>query len=321
MAIRLSNLLPSSDHKLMTPADAVRISAYLLRDASFELTVSQTKQLSEVTGLPNAGQIALTFLPSNTPAEIVGAAARLRAAGFTPVPHVLARALKSARAMEEWLRALAAEAGVSRVLLIAGDLSAARGPFPDTLSVLQTGVLARVGISSVGLAGYPEGHPVASDQQMRSALVAKLAACRNQGIDPWIVTQFCFEAEPIMRYLTNLPTEAQGVPIRIGIAGPSNPATLLKFALRCGVGASMRVLQKSSIGKIARLLNEGRPEGLIAKLGTRLADCPGLGAEGFHIYSFGGLARTVAWRQELLALIGPAGADGLGGPQQPMIGK
>ena len=84
------------------------------------------------------------------------------------------------------------------------------------------------------------------------------------------------------------------VPVRIGLAGPATPATLLKFALRCGVGNSVRTLQ-SQTARFTRLLVETAPndivEGLIAAVSEqRLRALP-----GFHVFPFGGLRATARW--------------------------
>src|SRR4029077_19719174 len=94
--------------------------------------------------------------PSVTHHDIVAACARLRRAGFVPVPHVAARRLASFTQANDFLRRVAVESEVDRVLIIGGDDTPV-GPFRAGLDLLATGVVERHGIAQVAFAGYPEG--------------------------------------------------------------------------------------------------------------------------------------------------------------------
>jgi methylenetetrahydrofolate reductase (NADPH) len=127
-----------------------------------------------------------------------------------------------------------------------------------------------------------------------AALTRKLAFCRGNGLDPWVVTQFCFEAAPILAFVKTLRERAPACPVRIGIAGRARPATLLKFALRCGIGASMMALQKQGVGRVRHLVGDGSPGFLVHELGAALAGGDH-GVQGLHLFSFGATRETVAW--------------------------
>jgi hypothetical protein len=63
-----------------------------------------------------------------------------------------------------------------------------------------------------------------------------------------IATQFAFEAGPIIDWVNRLAMpRAWRLPVHIGVAGPAKLQTLIKFAVACGVGPSLKVLQKRAM--------------------------------------------------------------------------
>jgi methylenetetrahydrofolate reductase (NADPH) len=69
-------------------------------------------------------------------------------------------------------------------------------------------------------------------------------------------------------------------------------ATLAKFAIRCGVGHSLRALT-SGHASVTRLLVEADPARIIASLTA--ADRGAIGLAGLHFFTFGGVRLTSAW--------------------------
>jgi methylenetetrahydrofolate reductase (NADH) len=98
---------------------------------------------------------------------------------------------------------------------------------------------------------------------------------------------------PVIDWLRAFESEFNE-PVRIGLAGPATPATLLKFALRCGVGNSVRALQ-SQAGRFTRLLTETAPDALVDDLRRASAERRIRAVPGFHIFPFGGLRATAKW--------------------------
>jgi methylenetetrahydrofolate reductase (NADPH) len=127
---------------------------------------------------------------------------------------------------------------------------------------------------------------------MDEALRQKLAWGRENGIAMGVVSQFCFEAEPVIEWLARFQDEFTEA-ARIGIAGPANPATLLKFALRCGVGNSVRALQRQA-GRFTRLLTETAPDQLIDDL-LDAAAAGKIRLPDFHVFPFGGIRPAARW--------------------------
>ncbi|MGZ5573363.1 MAG: methylenetetrahydrofolate reductase [Usitatibacter sp.] len=235
----------------------------------------------------------VSFVPGQTWRETISACVAARAAGLEPVPHIPARELSSVEALDNLVAQLTARAGVRRVLLVGGDRSVPAGPFAQSLDLLRSGMLARNGIREVGVAAHPEGHPRIADAELRRAEQEKIAYAEQQGIELTFVTQFFFDAEPFLSWAREL--RARGVRARIvaGLAGPASLATLFKFALRCGVGPSVRALGTRP-GALAGLIGDRGPESVVRAIARSAAD-PGIEPVGIHLYSFGGLARTCAW--------------------------
>jgi methylenetetrahydrofolate reductase (NADPH) len=224
--------------------------------------------------------------------DIVAVCAKLRRAGFVPVPHIAARRLASFTQARDYMQRAAAEAGVESVLLIGGDPDHPVGPFSGSFDLLATGVVEAHGIGEVIFAGYPEAHPRIDTHSLDAALDAKIALAQQRGLEVALITQFGFEPEPIQRWVASLRERGIGCPVEVGVAGPANVATLAKFAFRCGVGASLRALARGHTA-FARILAEATPDAFIASLvAGEDASAP---LDGLHLFTFGGVRRTAQW--------------------------
>ena len=282
----------------MATAAAVRPetnrSNALLRGHSIEITAKDGERIARLAGrIPPGTPVAVTFLPGEDAAARTLAARRLREAGFIPVPHLAARRLRSPAALDDFLAALTGEAAVDRVFVVAGDLAAAAGPYDDALAIIRSGLLARHGIAHVGIAGYPEGHPDIGRDALDRALRDKLRELRDAGHTAWIVTQFGFDADPVLAWLEALHSNGIDIPVRVGVAGPASAKSLLRFAARCGVGVSAKVLAKYGLS-LTRLIGNAGPGPLVSELAGRL-DPARHGEVGLHFYPFGGLEKTADW--------------------------
>ena len=265
-----------------------RISAFLA-GASLELSSRNPEEIDACAGLLDPGTaVYISFPPGQTYHGTVALAARLARAGFRPVPHVSARRIASREALDDYLARVAGEAGVDSALVIGGDSDRAVGAFDSSFALLETGLFQRHGIVHIGVAGYPEGHPRIAPAALESALAAKTAYARERGLEPCVVTQFCFDADEILRWTARI--KEQRLPVRVGLAGPASLPRLLRFAAMCGVGASLRAL-RASPGAITRLMVEAGPEVALRQLARR----SGPPVAGAHFFSFGGLVRTARW--------------------------
>ena len=268
----------------------------MLRDYSVELVPRAPRLIdSAIDRLPPRTLVSLTWIPGTNPMDMVAPAAKLRHAGLFVMPHVGARHLQSRKQLEELAARLVGEAGVERVLVVGGDRRKPAGPFDSSLAVMQSGIFQRVGILRMAVAGFPEGNPNISTEALNKALAAKVAFARQEGIRLSILTQFCFSAEPILNWLRGLRERGIGAPVRVGLAGPAGVMTLLRYAVRCGVGNSMHVLTENPT--FAKALVNSGPEPILREIATELdePEWERLGIAGFHFYLFGGLNRTLDW--------------------------
>ncbi len=260
---------------------------------SLEMTAGDVPALEEAAPLiaPET-PIAITWLPGETVEARIAAARAVRALGFEPMPHFSARRIASAAEFEDYLTRAVAEAGVRRCFVIAGDPAEASGPFADSEALIATGAFEQAGIAALGLAGHPEGHPAMSEAQCWEVLARKVADVERRGMAALVVTQFAFDAAPILRWLGELRARGIAAPVRIGVPGPAGIKTLLRFAARCGVGASASVLAKYGIS-LSRLIGTAGPDRFVDALAAGLEERHG--KVRLHFYPFGGLARTVQW--------------------------
>jgi methylenetetrahydrofolate reductase (NADPH) len=268
--------------------------ASLVSEYSIEMTANDGNALRDARDLiPCGTSVSITFLASETALARVAAAKQARSFGFSPRPHISARRLASARELETFLADLVARAQIDRTFVVAGDLAQPAGPFFDALAVIKSGLLGKYGVRHVGITGYPEGHPDFSEAILWQALRDKHRALTDFGHSYDIITQFGFDDKPVLAWLEKLRDLGITVPVRVGVPGPASVKTLLRFAARCGVGASASVMAKYGVS-ISKLLTTAGPDAFISELAARL-DPAKHGDVRLHLYPFGGLAKTAEW--------------------------
>lgn len=267
-----------------------------MENYSLEMTAKDIDSLSEArTLIPQGTPISVTYLPSEELSARVAAAKAVKDCGFVPVPHISARRLTSTDALVEFLDRLN-QVGIERTFVVAGDPPQPLGPYEDALAVIRSGLLARANIRRVGISGYPEGHPDISETKLWKALKDKTAALADAGCETEIMTQFAFDSDAILHWLGRVRDAGITVLVRVGVAGPTSVKTLLRFAARCGVGASAKVMGKYGIS-ITRLVSTAGPDKLIGDLASRI-DTAIHGEVMLHLYPFGSLAKTASWARE-----------------------
>lgn len=238
--------------------------------------------------------VYITFLPGSNFEDTIAVAQRLRGEGLEPIPHLAARSVPSKKFLDDGLARLCGEANVSRVLIIGGAVTSPVGEFSDSMQLLATGLFDRHGIGSIGLAGHPEGSPDISDEGIRAALKWKNEFAQRTDAKMYLVTQFCFEAEPIIQWDRRLQAEGNKLPIHVGVPGLATIKTLLAHSKACGIGASMTFLSKQAMN-VAKLLTVSAPDRLVADLAAYKAVDPQCGIAGVHMYPLGGLKKTADW--------------------------
>jgi methylenetetrahydrofolate reductase (NADPH) len=270
------------------PLDAVARIAALMAGFSIEVTRPSAADIDALAVLQRRTRVYLSAVPNRPAAESIDNAIRLRAAGFDPVPHLAVRNFTSAAALDDVVARLNGEAGVDNALVIAGDRSE-YGPFRCALDAIDSGVLRRRGLRSIGIAGYPEGHPRIGDDELWRALAAKIAAAEATGLTVEIVTQFSFDAQAILDFIARLRAFGFDHRLRIGLAGPTGLTSLMRYAARCGVRASAGGLARRA-GLMRQMFAMATPDDLI----RTLADTAPAGV-ALHFFSFGGIPATSRW--------------------------
>jgi methylenetetrahydrofolate reductase (NADH) len=269
------------------PEGVARIAGFMA-DFSVEATRPSDADIAAMSVLPRGTRVYVSAVPGRPAQEAISAAMRLRLAGFEPVPHIAVRNFDSREALDDFLAKLTDQAQVRRVLVIAGD-RAECGPFRRAHDAIDSGVFRRRGIRSIGIAGYPDGHPKIGPDALRRALAEKIAAVEATGLTVEIVTQFCFDAQRMLGYVAQLRAYGFEQPVRIGLAGPTSLSSLLRYASRCGVRASAQALAQRA-GLIRQVFALTVPDDLIRALAQAAP-----AHVSAHFFSFGGLGATARW--------------------------
>jgi methylenetetrahydrofolate reductase (NADPH) len=271
-----------------SPTDpAARIAAFMT-GFSVEVTRPSDTDIASLAPLERGARIYLSAVPGRPTDEAIAAAVQMRDAGLQPVPHIAVRNFASVEALDDFLARLNGEAAVDTVLVIAGDRSEC-GPFRSALDAIDSGLLPRRGVRTIGIAGYPDGHPRIGDDELRRALSEKIAAAEAVGLNVEIVTQFCFDARCILDFIARLRTFGLDHCLRIGLAGPTSLTSLMRYASRCGVRASAQALTQRS-GLMRQMFTTAAPDDLILALADAAPS-----AVVPHFFSFGGIAATARW--------------------------
>ncbi|HWV55767.1 methylenetetrahydrofolate reductase [Pseudorhodoplanes sp.] len=265
-----------------------------LTDFSLEVTRPKLTDLEAIRDSAGAGiRVYVSAIPTRPSAELIEQSAMVRKVGLEPIPHIAVRNYTSRDELSGIIGRLASEAGVRHVLVISGDRGDSSGPFTASLEIIESGILQQHGITNVSIAGHPDGHPVVANDVMYRALLAKIEAAEQSGLTADIVTQFAFDANGITRWVMKMRDLGIEAPIRIGLAGPTNLTTLLKYAQRCGVKASIGGITKHA-GLVKNLFGVSAPDSIVRVLAGENA-AGSLGSVAVHYFSFGGVAATSKW--------------------------
>ena len=291
---------------MSSPASAIESGlqerlAELVAASSLELAPRELHRAAEMAALLPANTcVYLPSLPGLPLARTLEAVAALRAVGLDPVPHVSARRVLDRDEFRSFLKRSVDEYGVHRVLVIGGDEPKAKGPFEDSLAVIESGILAECGVREIGVSGYPEGHPKIPPLVLEESLKKKIKMAGEQGLGLYVVTQFSFSPARMVEFCSHLARTAPHVGIYMGVAGPTDPAALARYAQRCGVSVSLRALRNLGAG-IAKLVTHTDPHEHVVALARYARSREPGNLVGLHLYSFGGGVRTARWMSQLIS--------------------
>ncbi|MBL4813764.1 MAG: methylenetetrahydrofolate reductase [Rhodobacteraceae bacterium] len=281
---------------------------------SIEVMPRTAAKIEDFTALlPKDTRVYIAHIDGTPIEDMVATASRIAAQGFPVMPHIPARMIADEAMLADWIARYQGEAGVEQALLLAGGLATARGDYDNSMQLLESGLFDKAGFKRLHVAGHPEGSrdidPDGSDRAVMEALHWKQAFTERTDATMALATQFCFDAAPVIAWADRLAEEKISLPIHIGTAGPAKLQTLIKFAIACGVGASLKVLQKRAMD-VTKLLLPYEPTTFIADLARHKAANPGFGIEQVHFFPLGGIKTTAAWTAQ------NGGASGIAAAQQ-----
>lgn len=270
-------------------------------DGSTEVTPNDEKSLNEMARILPAGYpVYVANTPKTSPDDVVRVALRLQELGLTASPHVIARRVVDANRLRDRLRLLTA-GGVRQLLLVAGDVAIPNPAFSSTVELLESGVVADAGIRTIVVGGHPEGHPVVPEDVLWQALERKQAIARSTGLTMHIATQFGFDSRSLTQWERGLAARGIELPIHAGIAGPTPFSRLLKYAMHCGVGASLKAVSGNpmSFSRLPHLVTKA-DEMLIGVLRAKQGN-PVSRIFAPHFFAFGGVLETARWLRSVIA--------------------
>jgi methylenetetrahydrofolate reductase (NADPH) len=263
----------------------------LLERPRFELVPVKGVR-AEIDHLPDGARVPVTCSPVRGIENTLELCGILRQRGYAAVPHIAARLVESEEHAEAIIQRLR-ELEVGEIFVIGGDVPRPAGPFESSLQLL--GVLRTLGYrGDIGIAGYPEPHPLIESELLWKALADK------QPYASYIVSQICFDAHQVLAWIDELRGRNVELPLWIGFPGVVDRTKLMRVAIRIGVGDSTRFLTKHG-NLVTRLLRPGgyNPNELVAALSPHIMDGRSRVA-GFHINTFNQVANTERWRMQLL---------------------
>ncbi|HEY0214279.1 MAG TPA: methylenetetrahydrofolate reductase [Paenirhodobacter sp.] len=273
-----------------------RTGQKLLSGFSIEVTPKTLMKTPEIgTLLPRGTTVFIAHIAGTPVADMVRAAQTLRAAGLQPKPHIPARLLRDRAMLGDWLTRYQAEAGVDRALLLAGGVASPAGDFASSMDLVETGLFDRLGFQDLSFAGHPEGSrdidPQGGTALADGALSWKQAFAQRTDARVSLITQFVFDTAPVLAWQARTSALGIDLPIHVGLAGPASLQTLIRYGLSCGVGASLKVLQRRA-ADLRKLMLPFAPDDLLRDLAT----CGDDGRiAGIHLFPLGGITRCADW--------------------------
>jgi methylenetetrahydrofolate reductase (NADPH) len=266
----------------------------VLDDFSMEMTGKDVAKVENAASvIPQGTRINVTFLENEDLAMRVSAAAAVKRLGFTPVPHISARRLKSQDMLEEYLTALRDIGASDNVLVIGGDPTVPMGPYDESLAVIESGLLQQYGVKHISMGGHPSGDPNIPADALMPALEKKAAALTSLSIPGTVITQVDFDIDRVLQWVAEVREHGVELPIRVGVPGPASVKLLLGFASRLGISTSTTIAKKYGLS-VTNLLGKAGPDRFIRDLQAALNPAKH-GVVKLHFYTFGGFKTTAEW--------------------------
>jgi methylenetetrahydrofolate reductase (NADPH) len=237
-------------------------------------------------------KITVTASPRRGLDPTLDLAEKLAGQGYVAVPHVSARLVSDGSHLDQVVERLRS-ANIREVFVVGGDSAQPAGQFEGSFQLLQAMHERGHSFDDLGIAGYPESHPLIDDDVTIQSMWDK------RRFATYIVSNICFDAKVIVRWVKRVRRRGVELPIYLGLPSITDAAKLLRVSQKIGVGDSARFLTKSR-GGLLRLVVPGGydPTRLLEKLAPKLGD-PALDVAGVHVYTFNELEQTEDWRRQI----------------------
>lgn len=273
-----------------------------LKDYSIEVMPRTAEKVDNFRDLlPDGTRVYIAHIEGTPIEDMVATAKRLSKDGYAVMPHFPARIIQDKATLADWIARYQGEAGVDQALLLAGGVATPHGDFDSSMQLLETGLFDQAGFKRLHVAGHPEGNrdidPKGGTANVDDALRWKQKFQDTTDAEMALATQFAFEAKPIIAWADSLREAGITIPVHIGIAGPAKLQTLIKFAIACGVGPSLKVLQKRAMD-VSKLLLPYEPTDVLTELAAHKAANPDFNITHVHFFPLGGIKTNANWAIE-----------------------
>jgi len=245
--------------------------------------------------IPSGTLVYIAHIEGTPIEEMVETAKKINDQGFCAMPHFPARIIKDKNVLEDWISRYKNEANVSNALLIAGGANKPYGQYDSSIQLIESELFDKAGFNNLHIAGHPEGSmdidPDGSTTNVDQALSWKNEFSKRTDANMAITTQFSFDASSVISWANNIKEAGIDIPVHIGIAGPAKLQTLLRYSIECGVGASIKIIQKRA-KDLTKLLLPYKPTNIITELATYKANNPSFNIEKVHFFPLGGIKQV-----------------------------
>ena len=284
-----------------TPQVSETLESFLL-NYSIEVMPRTAEKIENFRDiLPKNTRVYIAHIEGTPIEDMVKTAKRLAEDGFSTMPHFPARIIRDKATLNDWISRYQGEAGVAQALILAGGISKPHGEYESSMDLLETGLFDRANFKNIHIAGHPEGNkdidPDGSSKNVDAALKWKQGYKEKTDAKMAIATQFAFESGPIIKWANSIKNAGIDIPIHIGIAGPAKLQTLIRFAIACGVGPSLKVLQKRATD-VTKLLLPYEPTEVLSQLADYKANNSDFNISGVHFFPLGGIKTNAKWVTE-----------------------
>ena len=263
---------------------------------SLEVTPRAALKIDNFADLIPKGTLIYIAHIEGTPIEdMTSTAKKINEQGFKPMPHFPARIIKDKNVLQDWISRYQNEADVKNALLIAGGANKPYGDYDSSIQLIESELFDKANFQNLHIAGHPEGStdidPDGTTKNVDEALSWKNEFSKRTDASMAITTQFSFDSKTVINWANYIKKSGIDIPIHIGVAGPAKLQTLLRYSLECGVGASIKIIQKRALD-LTKLLLPYKPTTIISELANYKADNPDFNIDKVHFFPLGGVKQV-----------------------------